>query len=229
MSETAPHKLQLLIRADPGEGRGELADRVRRELVPRLMAERPVGLVLHLTEEPPPRFSVIHYTRSPLALLSIRYRGGWAPERWVECAGGAAAGYRVEESTPLGWTRRWPLGERTPGVGLLTLFRKNPRLSREEFLRQWHGKHTPLSLEVHPLRHYERNVVLSPVVTGSPRLDGIVTEHFRRREELVSPRQLFGGLWWMLPNMLRVGLHVHHFLELKTLECYFVSEVRLLD
>ena len=50
-----------------------------------------------------------------------------------------------------------------------------------------------LALEVHPLWNYVRNVVVAPVLSGSPPLCGIVEEQFRTRGELLDPVRFFGG------------------------------------
>jgi hypothetical protein len=110
---------------------------------------------------------------------------------------------------------------------LLTLFRKNPRLDRERFFREWYGRHTPLSLRIHPMDEYVRNVVEDTVVDGSPWWDGIVTEHFDRASDLLLPWRLFGSAWTMVPNMALVGLHVSYFLDLRSLETYAMDEFRV--
>lgn len=59
--------------------------------------------------------------------------------------------------------------------------------------------------------------------------DGIVTEHFNPAADLLNPVRLFGGLARMLPNMIRVGLHIRRFLDMPRLENYLVREYRLVD
>jgi hypothetical protein len=177
--------------------------------------------VVHLTEEEPPRLNVVPYRREPLAMIALT-----APV--TECIealttlGGTLAGYRVEESVPVA---------RAPGrpaeATLLTLFRKNRGLDRAAFFDEWYGTHTPLSLEIHPIVGYVRNAVEAGVVGGSPAWDGIVTEDFATRADLLDARRLFGGTSRMIPNMIRVGRHVARFLDLRTIETYFVRERRL--
>lgn len=225
-------KLQFLMAAQPEETHAVFAARLRRDLVPRLLDQGPRRLTLHLTVEPPPRVAVIPFRRAPQALLSIHGGVADGADPWLdllEDAGPLRAGYLVDESTPVNATDR-PApgsGQVTPGAGLLTLLRRNPKLDPDTFRSEWFGKHTPMSLEIHPLWHYERNEVVSPVVPGSPVLDGIVTEHFRTRADLLNPVRLFGGPVRCLPNMARVGLHIRHFMDLHTMETYFVQEERL--
>lgn len=129
--------------------------------------------------------------------------------------------YVVEQALPVAYTRNWPAMTKTPGVCLLTLFRKKRSLDHEEFIRRWHNGHTPLSLEIHPLWHYVRNVVIQ---SDGKRYDGIVEEHCRNRNSMLNPAKFFGGPLKMLPNMIRVYLDVNGFLEYGSIEPYLVSE-----
>lgn len=129
--------------------------------------------------------------------------------------------YSVEQALPVSYTRSWPAKSRTPGACLLTLFRKKNDLSNEDFLNKWHNGHTPLSLEIHPLWHYSRNVVLQSTGTH---YDGIVEEHCRTKNEMLNPFRFFGGPVKMLPNMIRVYMDVRGFLDYRSIEPYLVSE-----
>lgn len=176
---------------------------------------------------PAPRLALFPFARMPVALVSIWSEAG-EPARFAEAArealpGAELAAYRVDESTPRAYPRDWPDGAETPGVVLLTLFRKPPALSRDAFLEAWHGHHTPLTLEIHPVWGYVRNVV-ETALPGSPVLDGIVEEHFRDRAELLNPLRFYGGPLAMLPNMVRVALDIRRFIELRSLEVYLARE-----
>ena len=61
-----------------------------------------------------------------------------------------------------------PTASRSPGVKMISVFEQPARLSRAEFIARWHGSHTPLSLEIHPLWRYVRNVVARPLTAGAP-------------------------------------------------------------
>jgi hypothetical protein len=214
-------KHQILIRSDRG------LEEPLRLLAPRLLALGAERLKL-TSSIAPPRLSLIPFSRSPIALLSI-WSADAPLEAWARTVREALpeaslAGYRVEESTPRGYSRDWPDGEPTPGVGLLSLFRKPPALARDAFLRAWHGHHTPLSLEIHPLWGYVRNVVEAPLLPGSASLDAIVEEHFRERRDLLNPLRFFGGPLAMLPNMVRVALDIRRFIELRSMETYLTRE-----
>jgi len=219
-------KAMFVWRPEAGVTLERFAAGARDEVGSRLAGRGAEDVVLHLTEREPPRLSVLPWRRSPLALISVH--GGEAAlaacAEALRALPGALHGYRVEEALPVARTRTWPAGTRAPGACLLTLFRKNPKLDREAFFREWYGTHTPLSLEIHPLWGYTRNAVQAPLLPGSEPWDGIVTEDFRAKEDLLDPRRLFGGALRCVPNMARVGLHVSKFLELSTLENYLVEE-----
>jgi hypothetical protein len=222
------NKLQLVLRARAAQDPARFAEHVRDVVVPSLMRREPRGLKVTLTDRRPPRLSLVPFGRAPLALVSIWPQPGddslaaWR-ERVPEGAGVGVGAYRVEESVPLAYARDWPEGEPTPGLGLLTLFRRRRGLSDADFLRRWHEGHTPLALEVHPFWSYLRNVV----VAGEPPLDAIVEEHFRAPEDVLDPRRFFGGAGKMLPNLARVGVDIARFIDLASLETYLVTELHV--
>jgi EthD domain len=222
-------KAMFVWRPGPQRPLSGFAAEARGEMARRLGGLGATEVVLHLTEDAPPRLSPLPWRREPLALLSAR---GEAPvleavARALSELPGSLHGYRVEASVPVARPCTWPPGTRAPGACLLTFFKKNARLDREAFFREWHQVHTPLSLEIHPLWGYTRNAVQAVLVPGSSPWDGIVTEDFRTPEDLLRPHRLFGGALRALPNMARVGLHVSKFLELSTLENYLVAEYAL--
>jgi hypothetical protein len=144
-----------------------------------------------------------------------------AVEAILRPRGTKLAGYLVTESIPRDFDRRpWADGERTPGIKQVTFFDSLPRMAHEAFIRQWHGSHTPLSLEVHPLWRYVRNVVERPVTDGAPRWLGIVEETFRQVEDFTDPQRMYGSV----ENMRRVLADVRKFIDLDTIEVYVMSE-----
>jgi hypothetical protein len=226
-------KLQFVVRpgpaVDPDRFAGEVVDR----LAPRLAARDPAALKLTFTAALPPRLAVIPFRRGALALISAVPRpDDDDPEEWARSIGellGPARvdGYRVVESTPRAYARGWPDGTRTPGAGLLTLFNRRRGQPDAQFFRAWHGVHTPLSLRLHPLWNYVRNVVAEPATAGTPRLDAIVEEHFRTREDLLNPVRFFGGPLAMVPNMARVALDIRNFIDLPSMETWLVDELHV--
>jgi hypothetical protein len=103
-------------------------------------------------------------------------------------------GYLVTESVPLRCPDRdWKDGEPSPGVTLWTAFPKPERLSDEAFFAHWHGSHTPLSFEIHPLWQYVRNTAVRALTPGAKPYRAIVEERFRALEELFDMKHFFGG------------------------------------
>jgi pimeloyl-ACP methyl ester carboxylesterase len=213
-------KVQVLLSPQSDTSHETFARTVRSELGPRLRElER---LKLTFTQAAPPRLTLFGFERTPLALVS-----GWGgPEGWWRSLGPEfrARAYRVEESVPLDYERSWPDGELTPGVSLLTAFRRKRGLDDETFLSRWFGGHTPLALGMHPLYAYVRNRVLEPL-DRAPELDAIVEEQFRTPGDLLFPHRMFGSPLTMLPNMVRTAIDVAGFIDRRSLRTYLAVEL----
>jgi hypothetical protein len=150
---------------------------------------------------------------------------------YEEVLGGAAdrmAGYLVTESVPLAYAQRtWPDGERSPGVKQVTMFDKRADIDDTQFFARWHGSHTPLTFEVHPVCLYVRHAVARAVTDGAPRWRGIVEEGLREVEDLTDPMRYFsaGGSPDALEhNVKRVMDDVSTFLDLESVESYPTAE-----
>jgi hypothetical protein len=224
---TSIEKAQYVLWGSGDRRWRDFATRIREVAVPALLDLGSFGLKLTVTERPPPLISAFPFRRRPVALLSLSGRELPSPAR---CEGvlaplaGRLAAYRVEESTPRAYDRHWPDGQQTPGVSLLTLFRRRPGLGDDELLRRWHGGHTALTLRTHPVWCYVRNVVREPLTVGAPRFDGIVEEQFRERSDLLNPARFYGGALRMAPNMVRVAVDIAGFIDLWTIETYLAAE-----
>lgn len=130
-------------------------------------------------------------------------------------------GYLVTESMPRRCPDRdWPDGARSPGVTLWTAFPKPDRVSDEEFYARWHGSHTPLSFEIHPLWEYTRNAVARVLTPGGPPYRAIVEERFRTLDELVDPMKFFGSA----ENVHRVLTDIATFSDLESMNTAPMSE-----
>ncbi len=208
-----------------------LRSQVMDRLVPRLLQLDPDKLKVDLTEPRRPRLTVLPLAKHHLAMISVWERQGDRAQQWhkeVASLGWRVAGYQVSESTPRAYTKDWRDGEASPGIVMLTLMKKNRRLTNEQFMHEWFEHHTPkIALKVHPLWNYIRNVVDSVVVEGSPHLDGIVEEHCRERRDITCPMHYFGGLLMMIPNMIKVGLHANKFLEISAVDNYLLTEYHI--
>jgi hypothetical protein len=139
-----------------------------------------------------------------------------------------AAGYLVTESVPRDFDQRtWPDGVRSPGVKMISVFEQPARLTRAEFIARWHGSHTPLSLEVHPLWRYVRNVVARRLTDGAPDYAGIVEEHVRELADLTDPARFYGGKDKMAANIQRILADARSFLDLERVMSVVASETIL--
>jgi hypothetical protein len=192
-------------------------DAVRRRLDGIALDDATVHATLHA----PPRLTLVPFRRAPIALVSLRGSAlalDAAREALTKLPGRVEA-WHVDESVPVARTSH-------AAATLLTLFRRSPAIDEPLFRTRWFDEHTPMTLEVHPVIGYVRNVVLSALAPGSAPWDGIVTEDFAEERDLVTLR-LFGRGPRALVNAMRVGRHVRSFLDLKTIETYLVTERRL--
>jgi hypothetical protein len=220
---TPMRKQQLVFRPDGPTTHAAFARRIEDEVLPALLAEGPARLKAVFTERPPPRLALVPFSRAPVAVVSW-WSDEAAPARHP---GFSVQAYDVEEAVPRAYERTWPDGERSPGVNLLTLFSRRPGLDDATFFARWHDGHTPLSLEIHPLWAYVRNVVREPL-DGAPPLDGIVEEQFRSAADLLRPTRMYGGgLLRTLRNMVRVGVDIHGFMDLRSMEVFLATELHV--
>ena len=217
-----------VLRAN-GESHGAWAERMRHEVSQAVLGLGPSKLQLTVTDAPPPRLSLFPFKRRPIAIFNV-YDEADDPSRFTELlcdAASTVSGYEVEEAYPVAYERTWNDGEPTPSPILLTMLHKKASVATDEFISRWHDGHTPLSLEVHPLWYYQRNVIVKPVIDGSKASDGIVLEACRTRGDLLNPARFFGGGLKMVPNMLRVATDIHGFLDMKKTETYYATEYHL--
>ena len=99
--------------------------------------------------------------------------------------------YLLTESVPREWTDRdWPDGARSPGVALLTAFPMLDTIGADTFFARWHGSHSVLTFEIHPVRRYVRNAVVRTLGAG-PANHAIVTEVFDA-DDLLDPSRFYG-------------------------------------
>jgi hypothetical protein len=185
--------------------------------------------VVAVTEEPPPRFSVIPFRRETMSLVSLEGvdRDAQLPQE----PEGFLGAFYSEAAFPVVHRQTWKNGERSPGAGLLTLFKKKTGLTDEEFLKRWYQGHTPLTLEVHPNVGYVRNRVTGTVALPDGTVfipDGIVEEQYDPPADLVKPYRFFGGsIWKMLPTMIRVLRDVRGFIDYQSIRTWYTAEYRL--
>jgi len=219
------HKEIYLVGGRDAETYTTFRDRMLGTASDVMQFYRPVKMWTTLTEAPPPRLSVIPFKRGKIAAFTLfRQDDDVRPCTMLTELDSFRSAGRVEEALPVAYHKNWPDGTITPGVCLLTLFRKREGISHEQFLDRWHNSHTPLSLRIHPLWHYNRNVVTGMIASNEIPWGGIVEEHFTSRGKLLNPFRFFGNPLVILPRMLEVYKDVNAFLDYKTIETWLVRE-----
>lgn len=227
MTQAGPKHLFF---ATSSGGREAFRERVLSGLAPRLRELSPGRLVLGLTERETPRGTVIPFRRENLLMVSVF--GDVRAEAFHAVLASPESrvfGYRVRESYPIRNEKTWSDGERSPGEVLLTLLAKNPALSYDAFMHEWHGRHTPKALRIHPMWSYGRNVVEAKTTSDAPDFEGVVEEHYRELRDITNPVRMFGGPLRFLPQMIEVGLHARHFLDLSRTANYLLAEYVLVS
>jgi hypothetical protein len=184
----------------------------------------PEKIKVVFTSEPPPPISIIPFKKKMVASISI-IKQDPAPVAILVNSDGYAGAYRVTEAVPVAYEKEWPDGELTPGVCLLTLFNRKKGLDRDTFIHRWHNSHTPLSLKIHPLWNYSRNVVDEFLVENSERFEGIVEEQMRTDRDLLNPFRFFGNPLVIIPRMIEVYRDTKSFLDYNGIETYMAREV----
>lgn len=212
-----------------GQNHEAFANRMRGGVSDQLLELGPSKLSLTLTEAPPPKLALFPFKSVPIAVFCI-YDTQDDPSRFTDALAkeaGALSGYEVDESYPVAYDKSWSDGEPTPTPILLTMLHKKPGISTDEYVQRWHNGHTPLSLEIHPLWYYQRNVVREPITQGADVCDGIVLEACPTKSDLLNPTRFFGGPLKMVPNMLRVANDIKGFLDMKKTETFYATEYHL--
>jgi hypothetical protein len=109
----------------------------------------------------------------------------------LEWGGAERRTYLLVESVILEYGRiDWPLGTRSPGATLLALLRKRQELSEREFRDRWEH-HSTLSVRLHPLTRYHRNIVVR-TAGDEPDCDGLVEERIGSLDDLAPERFYIG-------------------------------------
>lgn len=217
-----------ILRDVDGETYSGFRDRMMAVARESAQVYEPAKMWLTLTETPPPVISVIPFRRKKIAVFSmIRRDEDSRPAELLISNQGFRSACTVDEAIPVSYSKSWKNGTVTPGVCLLTLFRPRKGISHETFLDIWHNSHTPLSLRIHPLWHYNRNVVKQPIAPGEPPWGGIVEEHFRTRADLLNPFLFFGNPLVIIQHMVEVYRDTKAFIDYSTMETYLVRENHL--
>ena len=217
-------KIIYLVRGSKNETYPAFRSRIMEKLTAVVAAHSPEALWMTITVQKPPKYAIIPFRKAKIAAISVRRSPG-APLAELTGMPGFSGAFRVDEAIPVGHEKTWPDGETTPGVNLLTLFNRKPGLDHATFLHRWHNSHTPLSLRIHPLWNYNRNVVTEKLTPGGDSFEGIVEEQMRTREELMNPFKFFGNPLVIIPRMIAVYADTKSFLDYGNIETYLAEEV----
>ncbi|HOD15566.1 MAG TPA: hypothetical protein PK307_05345 [Spirochaetota bacterium] len=154
-------------------------------------------------------------------------------EDMLRYAGFKIAGYLVEESVYMDYggnrhskPRDWADGRRSPGVTAVTLMERPRRLSREEWIRRWHGTMSPVSEEIQPRTRYVRNLVIEAITPDALPFEGIVEECWPSKKHVSSPFLFYGAgsVIQLAKNMCRILKAVRSFLDIHRIRTTVMSE-----
>ena len=86
-------------------------------------------------------------------------------------------GYDVDERRRLDPPEAWD-GSRADALANVAVLRRPAELDRAEWLRRWMVDHTAVGIRTQATFGYQQNIVLEPLTSGAPPIDGIVEELF---------------------------------------------------
>ena len=98
-------------------------------------------------------------------------------ERELSAVSQRMVGYLVTESVPL-LAPETEVGSRTDGFANVALLRRPDELDQVTWLQRWQGLHTAVAVTTQSTFGYVQNVVVRPITTDAPTIDGIVEELF---------------------------------------------------
>ena len=233
------HKVIYLLWAPPGQEKGRTRDILVGEVALKLIGAGAQRLVLHIADPesdirpPAPKL----YRGRPISAMASVWVDEPESRRKIEdtlrYSGFTIAGYLVEESvyTDYGGNRHaaprdWPDGRRSPGVVTVNLLERPRRLSRDEWIRRWHGVMSPVSEEIQPRSRYVRNLVVESLTPGTRHFEGIVEECWPSKKH-VSSKFLFYGATnplQLFRNMCRILRAVKSFLDIGKIRTTVMGE-----
>jgi hypothetical protein len=207
--------------------RQQFKDFIINTLIPSIMKRKPDNCKLTISALEQPTVTILPLKRNAFAMISLTGVDPAAILKELKLhqnADRSIYGYEVHESPYLLSERTWDYGMETPGLILLTMFQQKQGLERKKFMQIWFGEHSPMSIIVHPLKNYIRNVVIGHETGNAPKIDAIVEEHFGEDRYLLNPVRMFGGIKKFLPAMLAVQRHVSTFINMSNIRNYICKE-----
>lgn len=216
-------KTIYLLRGSKEESYVDFSKRIRSLAESKSSLDEIEQLKLVLTEKRPPAISIIPFKRDKIAAISIVGKKS-NPDLKIQDVSGFIGSYQVTEALPVAYTKTWNDGQVSPGICLLTVFKKKKSIDYSTFIDRWHNGHTPLSLELHPLWNYNRNTVENYSSNTIELWDGIVEEHCKTRGDLLNPFKFFGKPTSIIQNMITVYKDTKSFLDYGSIEPYLAME-----
>ena len=232
-------KLVYLLWSPSGQDKRQRQRVLLEEVAPRLFEAGALKLTMYIDDpdsnvRSPAPFHPGERICAEVALWLDDVEGRAPCEEVIRAAGFRLAGYLVDESiyTEYGGNRHsgprdWPDGRRSPGIIAITLMERPKRLSRQEWIRRWHGRQSPVSEEMQPRARYVRNVVVQAVTPDAPPFEGIVEEAWPSARHITNPflfysagRNPFKLVW----NVLRMLRSITSFLDLHRIRTTTMSE-----
>jgi hypothetical protein len=217
-------KIIYLVRGTKSESYGEFSERIIKSADDLKSKSGLIKIRVVFTAEAPPSLSIIPFRKAKAATLSVYIENDSILDAHLNMQGYSGS-YRVTEALPVAYDKTWPDGEMTPGPCLLTLFNRKKGLDTATFLNRWHHSHTPLSLRIHPLWNYSRNVVDELLTFTSEKWEGIVEEQMRTGPELLNPFKFFGNPLVIIQRMIAVYTDTKAFLDYGGIQTYFAREI----
>ena len=215
-----------LVRGADQESYQDFNSRIFKTVSLLVKELKPEALKISITTVAPPRITIIPFRQCKIAAISI-YKNNHEPVEELRKTEGFYGAYRVTEALPVAYQKSWKDGEPTPGACLLTLFSKKKNIDYQTFIHRWHNGHTPLSLRIHPLWNYVRNVVNESIYEDSAWFDGIVEEQVKKTTDLLNPFRFFGNPLIIIPRMLMVYSDTKSFIDYPGMETYLASEYHI--
>lgn len=222
-----------------GPGRAERGPLLVDQLAPRLL-EHTERLTVAVADDAAKMKSPSPFPLSgerPVALIDLWPTGD--PQESVailQSGGFTVHAWSAEESIPTDYgdnehasSRDWPDGERSPGIGVMSLLPRPRRLDREEWVRRWHGVMSPVSGEIQPRTRYVRNLFIEALTPDPPDYEGAVLECWPSKEHVSSPWLFYGASnpWQLVVNQIRIIRAVTHCFPLTRIPAVPMSEYLL--
>ena len=130
--------------------------------------------------------------------------------------------YRIETRTIKACEATWDVGERTPGLVMVSPVYRADAMSAAEFDDYWRDGHAPLALRHHVgMWDYRQNVVREVLTDGSPPYDGVALLGFPSIEAFTD------GLFDSPAGMEVIMNDTRRFLALERSESALMVEYRL--